>query len=140
VHCRIASFTTDIDFRSLPMAKPPAKPRRRLLQFSLRTLLIAATLIACALGWAACQLAWIAERHEILRYALYANAGYLAGRIMEEPKPPLALRILGEPGVLFLELNWDATTLEIERARSLFPEAEISVDHGDRSPAPSEAP
>jgi hypothetical protein len=33
------------------IAEPKSKPRRRWLQFSLRTLLIAVTLVGCALGW-----------------------------------------------------------------------------------------
>ena len=104
------------------MADTPAKPRRRWFRFGLRTLFVAATAVACWLGY---QLNWIRQRHDALR-ALPDEIIYRQG---PEIAPPLSLRPFGEQGVTeFAERFSDGITAEIDgslrsRLQDLFPEA-----------------
>ena len=97
------------------------KPRRW-LRFSLRTLFALLTLFACGLG---VQVKWIEDRHEFL--LLGRSRGVYAGGTCDAPR---ALRVLGDPGVQHLSV---AQRFEMS-ARSLFPEAKVSIAAGWERP------
>ena len=104
-------------------------PTRRWLRFSIRTLLIAVTILCMWLGWA---MQWIHQRRDAVdRAGAVTRNG--------EADAPWPLRILGEPGSATVVVNVHGETLkeaneraqqispQIERLQKLFPEAEIKT-------------
>jgi hypothetical protein len=88
------------------MAETSAKLRRH-FRFSLRTLFAVVTFAAFLLGWLAYQWSWIQarnsarKRHDLLfTESREVDKEYAAWR----RQAPLALRLLGEPGVAFIGL------------------------------------
>jgi len=117
------------------------RPNRRWFRFSLRTLLVATTIIAV---WLGVQVKWIRDRHEILAkhqsLAASVNAQEKrpqcggAIRLQAAQRQPVGLWILGEPAVPFVQvilLKNDEMQIDDfddedgRRAKALFPEAEI---------------
>ena len=105
--------------------------RRFAMRFRLRTLLLLSAIAAgCWLGW---NVHWIRLRHEFLA----SHPVALTGRRPNVPnKAPLSLRLLGEDGVQWVQMNvytdrdWGSEPMDYPevrqaaaRARKLFPEA-----------------
>lgn len=108
----------------------PALAPRRWLRFSLRTLFVVVTLLACWLGY---QLNWIRQRREfyarneadMLRYCgstmigeQYGSAPGLLWLFGESAKPLIVLHVEGESP----EVLTPADLEKIRLARRLFPE------------------
>jgi hypothetical protein len=99
-------------------------------RYSLRILLALVALASIPMGWAACQLNWIRQRHEMLaqklpwRYTQFnaVPAGFPI------PKVPWQLRLFGESGRPYIGVMKSQVSL----ALSLFPEAAIAeIEEGD---------
>ena len=111
------------------------------LTFSLRSLFVVVTVFACWLGW---ELNWIKSRRQMIdnyeAIILDENPRIMTAWISRGNKPPRApglLWLLGESGVAQLRVvikeeragdggNNSDSHQRMERARRLFPEAEIS--------------
>jgi hypothetical protein len=115
------------------MAAMTPAPKRRWFQWSLRTLFVVVTLVACCLGY---QLNWIRERHSLIdvpqqtgvdpEYDIALMPMSLRASLQVETKDaPWPLRWLGERGVYTLYMRDDMPESEVARIRALFPEAEI---------------
>jgi hypothetical protein len=88
-------------------------------QFKLRTLFALIALISIPLGWVACQLNWIRERHKVLSRPQENESSSFT-----LPKPlPWQLRLFGEPRVYRVAVPKS----ELARARELFPEAQVEI-------------
>jgi hypothetical protein len=119
-------------------------PRRRWFRFSLRTLFLVVTALACWLGY---QLHWIRERHKFLDEVEHEQPQRLLTVLMASafdedprlvpfaPKAPLSLRIFGESAVAQFHIQdivthdgrsypWDDPK-RLAKAARLFPEAEF---------------
>jgi hypothetical protein len=114
-------------------------PKRRWFRFSLRTLFVVVTISGIALGWVAYQLNWIRQRRELVHRTdiealMWADGDY--------PTAPGLMWLFGEQGYDIIEIIVDlpidptidvppdrerteTETALLERARSLFPEAEV---------------
>lgn len=101
------------------------KPRRRWFRFSLMTLLVLITLVACGLGWGGAQLKWIRER----------NFAKRCGPGAYEPcdlKTPWQIKLFGAQGYksIYVPTRWRRDKAEVQRQvqklKVLFPEAEVS--------------
>jgi hypothetical protein len=99
--------------------------RRRFWRFSLRTLLLAMTLAAVAIGWVASNLAHVWDREAILMRQRGPSVTHL--RIISRrdlSKLPWMWRMLGAEPVDALAYDPQRTRPEdIERLKRLFPEA-----------------
>jgi hypothetical protein len=105
-------------------------PRPR---FSLRTLLVVVTIVAAVGGWVASRLAWIRDRDQLL----YGQEPWIGnpdvprfragGYPGELPHAPGMLWILGESGVQAISIL-DGSDEDVQRAKTLFPEAKIEVE------------
>jgi hypothetical protein len=75
-----------------------AKPKRRWLRFSLRTLFVLVTIIGVGAGWVTYQLNWIRERHKWREWLNAHAGGGSIGGMQDEPRPPLpwSLALFGE--------------------------------------------
>ncbi len=110
-----------------------AAPTRRWFRFSLRTLFVVLTVSAVFLGWFAYQLNWIRQRREFLKSqnAIAARNPALIGTPIRWPvDAPGLLWLFGERGQGHLTLaivrdgeSEPDVSIEIEKARRLFPEA-----------------
>lgn len=115
--------------------------RRRWSQFSIRTLFLAVTILSVALGWLVVQLKWIHDRHEALEWLMQLRARQVAAQNGSKIPPrrgicisnsgfkaPWKLRILGESGVQWIEVDQGLVKLGApytpDKLRTLFPEAE----------------
>jgi hypothetical protein len=107
------------------------KPKRRWFRFSLRTLFVAVTALACWLGW---QVNIVRQRRAILDTIGRANEGVkynLRGGIFrrfDEPTVPIWREWLGDAPVLNIAL-WEYEPFapsEIETIKKLFPEAHVT--------------
>ena len=98
----------------------PTPARRRWFQFSLRTRLVAVTVVALLAGWVGYSLNWIHHRRRFLDEFVM----YVSGEPPEEqPRAPGLLWLFGESGysiIGLLDFKRDA-----REAKHLFPEAEI---------------
>ena len=123
------------------------KPRRWWLpRYTLRTLFVVVTLVAVAMGWLGYHLNWIRQRHEFSASLAERRKQLKLSAEAAPPKGghhssmmPWGLRLLGEPQCASIELirlsGKDDDRLnpgmedaeEVRRARSLFPESQITV-------------
>ncbi len=92
-------------------------PRSRWLRFSLRTLFLALTVLAVPLGWAT---SWRSEREAL------NGEKWLSSKPQRAPFP---LNLIGADGYDWIVVPSDSTAEEFERARALFPEAQIKRRH-----------
>jgi hypothetical protein len=105
-------------------------PRRR-WSFSLRTLFVVVTALGGSLGWVTYQFNWIRERHRVLadlpRGVVVTVSDPLADNAdnpnIPYTKPPTALRLFGEMGVVCFEYCPRKRQVPAELV-SLFPEAQ----------------
>ena len=111
------------------------KFRRRWLSFSLRSLFVLVTVVCIYLFWA---MNWIHQRREfLLQQPVTDNSEVLMLLLGEEERPaPLLLRILGERGVIRIDINEDFFRKHAEKqklaelnetAERLFPEATVET-------------
>ncbi|HEY2841016.1 MAG TPA: hypothetical protein VGJ26_17815 [Pirellulales bacterium] len=118
------------------MEKPP---RRRWFRYSLRTMFVVVTVVACCLGY---QLNWISGRHSLIaasqktgveaEYEAVSQPMSLRAPLKVETKDaPWPLRWFGERGVYTLYIRDDMPESEVARIRALFPEAEIERVYKD---------
>jgi hypothetical protein len=114
------------------MAETPAKPRRRFLRFSLRTMLLLVVVIALPLGYAARQIGIVAERNRVLETLTSQRARVKFADFAHGPRfePPWPLRWFSEAyGVIFIELRpGEFSAAERARIEWLFPEAMVASD------------
>ena len=109
-----------------------SQPKRRWFSFSLRTMFVATTLVACWLGW---QVKIVRDRKE-MRQWIVANSGtthhedepFLGVRFdtIETLRPISRIRqLLGDEEVTCIALPPTSTRSEQEQIRKLFPESKI---------------
>jgi hypothetical protein len=107
-----------------PLNSPPPKCKRRWYQFSLRTLIVAVTLLAIAAGYVGRQFQLARDRKAFLDNHLDKY-----GNLIVEPsvtiEVPWIRRLLGDEGVSKLGLDSGSDKDERQRAAALFPEARI---------------
>jgi hypothetical protein len=112
----------------LSKAEPP-KRKRRWFQFSLRTLMIAVTLLALASGYISRQYELVKERQRFLgdpaHYVAYDDNG---------PEVPWIRRLLGDHGMLEIDLDPASDKAERQQVSALFPEAQICAAWLERVP------
>lgn len=103
--------------------------KRRWIRFSLRALLLAVTLVACAGGWTAYQLNWIRERRAVLArndvYRPYPVEYWLSVPSHDSPPWPLGWFGAEAAGTPTLGLPLTTSDAELERIQLLFPETEV---------------
>ena len=103
----------------------PAPPRRW-FAFRLRTMLVVVAVLAVAIGWVAVQLKWIADRENFTKHSRCVLASPICRYAGYRPEMPPSLRMLGYRNAIGqIVLDGDDKEL-LERAQSLFPEAEIT--------------
>jgi len=106
-------------------------PRRRWFRFSLRSMFVAMTLLACLAGWLGRNVKQVREREQMR--SVHAERGATVfGWGPPRNRPPLVWRLLGatEMGDLIITMPVkDFTEQEFRAAQALFPEA--SVERGD---------
>jgi hypothetical protein len=118
-----------------PSKAESPKCKRRWFQFSLRTLLIAVSMLALPLGYVGWQAKIVRERGAFLE-----NRYYLPGEScpFEPVQAPWMLRLLGAKPIYHVTV-WGRA--EVERAASLFPEAIVADMEGvEQHPLPSGPP
>jgi hypothetical protein len=116
-------------------SKAEPKCKRRWFQFSLRTLMIAVTLLAVPMGYFGWQAKNVGEREAFLE-----NRHYLPGESspFEPVQAPWMLRLLGAKPIYHVTV-W--SKVDAERAASLFPEAIVEDMEGlEQHPPPSGPP
>jgi len=110
----------------------PNPPRRQWYQFGLRTLFVAVTIIAVAFGWIMQEMKHVQQRNEYRDWLFRAGPSFYSYDALP-PVTPLSTkprisfwrRLLGDAAAWRLNLPRDASLAETQRARELFPEAEI---------------
>ena len=103
---------------------PPKKSRWR--QFGLRTLFVLVTMVCIAAAWLIRQKQWADERRGFRFWQPNGAVGYWSHN--NRPiDPPFPLKLFGEDGCEGIFMSRDATSRQVERARQLFPEAEIKI-------------
>jgi hypothetical protein len=105
---------------------PPSRnvPGSRRFQFSLRTLFVVITILACWLGY---EFNWIRQRHEFIsRRPELAKPHQTHKAYKYRPvEAPGLLWVFGEPGASYLWFESKPSESEIARAKRLFPEAKL---------------
>jgi hypothetical protein len=113
---------------------PIPTPKRRWFRFSLRTLFVVVTVIACWMGY---QLNWIRQRHEFVGQRLAPVGHSLYPRLVRTDgvaaEAPRTLRLFGERGYAHISIDVFQAGLEhppddrreLKMARRLFPEAQL---------------
>jgi len=97
----------------------------KLPRYSLRLLFVLIALAAIPMGWVACQLNWIRQRHELLAKKLprqYASYSQIQPGF-PIPKAPWQLRVFAEPGRNLIGVIQP----DVPRAIKLFPEASVAI-------------
>ncbi len=92
---------------------------RRWFRFSLRTLFVAMTLLACLACWLGYELNWIRQRQEAIQAGIAVPHTFAANQPI--PAPPVGFRWLGEDGQGHLFVS----PANFDRVCELFPEAEV---------------
>jgi hypothetical protein len=111
----------------------PAPPRRR-FQFRLRTLLIMVTLLAVPLSYVGWQAKIVRERRAELNRVVDGRLFGIASSD-ETRAIPWIRRILADQQVYSIMMPVGSDRAELDRLRSLFPEAKIAVwKQADRDP------
>src|SRR5690242_447185 len=114
-------------------------PKRRWFRFSLRTLFVLLTLVACWLGY---ELNWIRLRHAALTSGIVEEANDPFAGLPQTTAAPGMLWLFGENGYvgLSMPLLGEETTPEedelLTALEELFPEASIGVSWREDQPAP----
>jgi hypothetical protein len=105
--------------------------RPRLLQFSLRTLLLIVLVLGSFFGWLGVQIKWKHDRHAEWEWIeKHCNTFGLAGR-SPPPTVPFGLRIIGETPLDYIPI--DANTMfpqdcsHLKEVIRLFPESQIAL-------------
>ena len=99
------------------------KPRRRWFRYSLRTIFVLLTIVACAACWLRVQLQWIRDRQDAMHECFALR--YLDARA------PMSLHILGEKGwaEVWIAVRKGAPYREWKQAERrisrLFPESQV---------------
>jgi hypothetical protein len=97
-----------------------ATPRRRWFAFSIRTLFVLVTVLGCWFGY---SMNWIHQRRERAR----DDDAFVEISNSTPPIPaPFVLRLLGEEGVWRVSIPGDAPDDDLERTKTLFPEANVN--------------
>ena len=112
-----------------------SQPRRHWFRFSLRTLFVLVTLVACWLGW---QMKFIRDRKE-MRAWIVANGGNIGNSddlFFDDPfgESEVSARqvswlrhLLGDKGVDYIELSSEHSEPVCQRIAKLFPESKIGI-------------
>lgn len=109
-----------------------ARSGKRWLTFSLKTLFIVVTVLACWLGY---ELNWIRQRHEVAAGATVSRSVSSRTGLPEKRTAPGLLWLFGEHGYVDVILRFphrvgDELTpseeAELQRAEKLFPEADVN--------------
>jgi hypothetical protein len=110
-----------------PQADRP-KRKRRWFQFSLRTLMIVVTLLAVACGYVGWQAKIVRERRAMVDWINNHN-GLVTINYPMPRRPPHSVasvrELLGDHAIVRIELQPDTDATNVQRIRSLFPEATI---------------
>ena len=113
-------------------------PIRRWFRFSLRTLLIAVTLVGLFLGWLGVQWKWLAGRREARRWLGAAKESMVSPAMPGKFRvdAPWSLRLLGEDGIVGIGLDEVEFAGPVpytpEELQHLFPEARIEPSRDGR--------
>jgi hypothetical protein len=102
----------------------PTPPRRRWLQFSLRTLFILLTLAALAVAWIASDRRIAMARR---RFLLGEEGRAQPAFIPAENELSFWRKYFGDQSRKSISLPVGATAADVEEAQRLFPEAEIEM-------------
>ena len=118
------------------MAKP------RWFRFSLRTLFVLVTLLACALGWLVWQIQIVRERKSLLSEVSRYNSSYpfdqlyfdvlegkiaIYGPLPEQVRVSWVRRALGDNSYMSITLPEHVPANVIERVESAFPESHLYI-------------
>ena len=103
------------------------KPPSRWFAFRLRTLFVVVAILSIPLAWVAYCRNSIQQRHHFIEHLTGPPWTGIGGSI----DPPLSLRLLGESGVRSFGFPTTMDKKSIDRAKRLFPEAEISIGPDD---------
>jgi hypothetical protein len=93
----------------------------------LRTLFVVVTVCAIPLAWAGYGLKWVRERKEIHDMSAECSSRECKS---SADHLPLTLRILGDSPVGWIAVGSGFKEAEVDRIKSLFPEATIVRDKG----------
>jgi hypothetical protein len=114
-----------------PSASPDSKPKRRFLQFSLRTLFVLMTLFAIWFGWKmneareqAKAVAWVQEMGGTVRYEYEFDED---GQFIEDAEPPCPKWLLDIIGIDFMS---DVGRVDIKGTEDLTPLASFTELRG----------
>ncbi len=132
-----------------PAPPPRLREPRRLLRFSLRTLLSLILVLSCTLGWLGVQWKWIRDRRDALE-SLTASGYYeRVPSWVKSPFPanldyrpaPSPLRLFGERGIANIYVLADFPQAEqlAGTLGTLFPEAHVGVLGNRNEPLVPEA-
>jgi hypothetical protein len=104
---------------------PTPAPNRRLFRFSLRTWIIAFTLVALSLGWIKHNLNQINQRRALVSY-VRRGAGF-GGPLAPRGRVPLLWRLMGiEPMISDIELPRHIFSVaEQEWLQAVYPESKV---------------
>jgi hypothetical protein len=107
----------------------PPKRKRRWFQFSLRTLMIVVTLLAVPLGYVGWQAKIVMERKAEIRRGVSGRAF-----MSEDMGPPAWMSYLryrlGDNNITVIQVPANTDSDEMNRLRTLFPEADIDARDG----------
>src|SRR5439155_1125858 len=109
-------------------------PKRRWLRFSLWTMFVVVTMLACFFGWAARQHSLVTQRRALLQ-EIEARGGWFM-RDNEAADIPFFRSWLGDIPIYIINEPRGASSQEHVEAEELFPEAAV-FRHGDHSSSPA---
>jgi hypothetical protein len=125
-------------------------PKRRWFRWSLRTMFVAVTVVACWLGWLVWQVQIVQERKATAQRIRVDGGGVYTVCTREEAPGIVTLVLhdgttprsgdqirqesvgrvrqwLGDLPATYVDLSVGSTELEVQRAKAVFPESEVSV-------------
>ena len=99
-------------------------PNRRWFRFSLRTMFVVVTVFACYFAW---QFSYIQKRKAFLIYVeeVNKNGPPTVNNSTRTASIPLWRRLLGDHAIPVISLPMELPDEDYDKAKSLFPEAEI---------------